>query len=153
MTAPVGVDEGRHIWFSGNLVTIKHGGAGDPGPSVLEARMHPGHAPPLHVHRDEDEAFHLLAGSMRFRCGTNDFDLGPGDFLMVPRGTPHAFRVGPDGAHTLQFATAGALAAFMEAAGEPAPSTTMPANQDFDRAAVARIAADHDMEVVGPSLD
>jgi mannose-6-phosphate isomerase-like protein (cupin superfamily) len=150
---PVAAGEGRQVWFSGNLVTIKLGGAGDPGPSVLEARMHAGHAPPLHVHRDEDEAFHLLAGSMRFRCGEEEFALAPGDFVMVPRGTPHAFRVGPEGAHTLQFATAGALAAFMEAAGEPAPTPAMPPSQDFDREAVSRIAADHDMEVVGPPLD
>jgi quercetin dioxygenase-like cupin family protein len=120
--------------------------------TVLEAQMHAGHAPPLHVHRDEDEAFHLIAGSMRFRSGEDEFDVLPGDFVLVPRGTPHAFKVGPDGAHTLQVASSGALAGFMEAAGEPAPEPVMPPNADFDRARVADVAAAHDMVVVGPPL-
>ena len=114
--------------------------------------MHAGHAPPLHVHHDEDEAFHLLSGSMRFRCGEEEFDLEPGGFVLVPRGTPHAFRVGPVGAHTLQFGTAGMLAGFMEAAGEPAPEPVMPPNAEFDRARVRAVAERCDMTVVGPPL-
>jgi mannose-6-phosphate isomerase-like protein (cupin superfamily) len=154
LPAPVRLDAGagRHVWFSGNLVTIKCGGAGQPGPTVLEARMHAGHAPPLHVHNDEDEAFYLLAGSLRFRSGEQQFDLSPGGFVLVPRGTPHAFRVGPDGAHTLQVGTSGALAGFMEAAGEPAPEPVPPPHADFDRARVAAVAERFDMTVVGPPL-
>ncbi|MDO8189313.1 cupin domain-containing protein [Conexibacter sp. JD483] len=144
--------DGRHVWFSGNLVTIKAGAGDAAGPSVLEARMHAGHAPPLHVHNDEDEAFYLLAGALRFRSGDGEFDVAPGDFVLVPRGTPHAFKVGPEGAHTLQFATSGMLAGFMEAAGEPAPEPVPPPHADFDRARVAAVAERFDMTVVGPPL-
>jgi mannose-6-phosphate isomerase-like protein (cupin superfamily) len=144
--------EGRHLWFSGNLVTIKTGAGGAAGPTVLEARMHAGHAPPLHVHHDEDEAFYLLAGTLRFRSGDDEFDVQKGDFVLVPRGTPHAFRVGPFGAHTLQLATSGMLAGFMEAAGEPAPEPVLPPHADFDRARVAAVAEQFDMTVVGPPL-
>ena len=144
--------EGRHVWFSGNLVTIKTGEGRGAGMTVLEARMHPGHAPPLHIHRDEDEAFHLLEGAMRFRCGDDEFDVGVGDFVLVPRGTPHAFKVGAEGAHTLQVASSGCLAGFMEAAGEPAPEPVMPPATTFDRARVAAVAEEYDMVVVGPPL-
>lgn len=152
--SPVRLDagEGRQVWFSGNLVTIKTGGADAAGPTIMEARMHAGHAPPLHVHHDEDEAFYLLDGTMRFRCGEREFDVARGDFVLVPRGTPHAFKVGPDGAHTLQVGTSGMLAGFMEAAGEPAPEPVLPPDAEFDRAHVAAIAERFDMTVVGPPL-
>ncbi|MBS1879553.1 MAG: cupin domain-containing protein [Actinobacteria bacterium] len=152
MESPVPSGQGRHLWFAGNLVTIKAGSGGLPGPTVLEAHLHAGHAPPLHVHNDEDEAFYLLAGAMRFRNGDEELDLGAGDFLMVRRGTPHAFRVGPDGARTLQLATSGALAGFMEEAGEPAPEPAMPPSTAFDRERVAAVAERWDMTVVGPPL-
>src|SRR5690349_10078700 len=123
-TSHVPAGDGRPHWFAGNLMTLKTGG--DVGWTFVEADMRAGHAPPLHVHRHEDEAFYLLAGSMRFRCGDDEFDAGPGDFVFVPRGTPHAFKVGPDGARTLQVATADGLARFIEAAGEPAPRAGLP---------------------------
>ncbi|MBS1885601.1 MAG: cupin domain-containing protein [Actinobacteria bacterium] len=87
--------QGRHLWFAGNLMTIKAGTGGRPGPTVLEARLHAGHAPPLHVHHDEDEAFYLLAGTMRFRAGDEESDLGAGDFLLVPRGRRTRSRSAP----------------------------------------------------------
>lgn len=154
LPAPVRLDagDGRHVWFSGNLVTIKTGEGRSAGLTVLESQMHPGHAPPLHVHEGEDEAFYLLAGALRFRCGEEEFDVAVGDFVLVPRGTPHAFKVGPEGAHTLQVATSGCLAGFMEAAGEPAPSPVMPPDAAFDGARVAAVAEQYDMTVVGPPL-
>lgn len=136
------------MWFSGNLMTLRHA----EGWTFLEARLHPGHAPPLHLHRNEDEAFYVLEGTMRFRRGDELHDLGPGDFLVVPQGVPHAFRVGPDGARTIQVATGTDLAAFIRDAGEPAPEPVLPPDPAFDREAVARAAERHDMVVVGPPL-
>jgi uncharacterized protein YjlB len=47
---------------------------------------------PLHLHEHEDELFHILEGEHVFDCGSERFDVGPGDFLALPRGVPHAHR-------------------------------------------------------------
>lgn len=146
--APIRDGHGRHIWFSGNLMTIKHA----TGWTFLESRMAPGHAPPLHLHRNEDEAFYVLEGSMRFRRGAEAFDVGPGDFVVVPSGVPHAFVVGPDGVRALQVATSVELAEFIVDAGEPASAPVLPAPGAIDREALARAAGRHDMVVVGPPM-
>jgi quercetin dioxygenase-like cupin family protein len=146
--APIRHGEGRHLWFSGNLMTIKH----EAGWTFLESRMAAGHAPPLHLHRSEDEAFYLLEGSMRFRSGDDVFDVGAGDFVVVPRGVPHAFVVGPDGVRALQVATSESLAAFVTDAGEPARQPVPPEPGPIDREALVRAAGRHDMVVVGPPM-
>lgn len=119
------------------------------GWTLLEAQMRPGHAPPLHVHNTEDEAFYVLEGSMLFRHGGEALELGAGDSLVVKRGTPHAFRVGPSGVRAVQVATGTALAEFIREVGEPAPSATLPTDVRVDPEAVARAAERHDMTVIG----
>ena len=53
----------------------------------------PGIATPLHRHTNEDEAFYLLDGTMTYRAGDETYSLAEGDFIWLPRGMPHAFRV------------------------------------------------------------
>lgn len=143
---------GERVWFLGNLMTIKCG-LGDSDPmTLIVGDLHPGHAPPVHVHNHEDEAFYVLEGTARFRCGTDEFDATAGDSVFVPRGTPHAFRIGPDGARTIMFATSSVLARFMATGGLPAGDGSPPAasGEELDR--VSRLAASFDMNVVGPPL-
>jgi mannose-6-phosphate isomerase-like protein (cupin superfamily) len=46
----------------------------------------------LHVHRNEDELFYVLEGEHVFRCGEEEFRVGPGGTVFAPRGIPHAHR-------------------------------------------------------------
>jgi mannose-6-phosphate isomerase-like protein (cupin superfamily) len=46
---------------------------------------------PLHVHHSDDEAWYVLEGTLRFRIGEAEFETGPGDAVMAPKGTPHAY--------------------------------------------------------------
>jgi mannose-6-phosphate isomerase-like protein (cupin superfamily) len=48
--------------------------------------------PPPHVHRERDEAFHVLAGRYAFIRDRDEVRLGPGDSIFVPRGTRHGYR-------------------------------------------------------------
>ena len=46
---------------------------------------------PLHVHHEDDEAWYVLEGTLRFRIGDEQFEPGPGSAVLAPKGTPHAY--------------------------------------------------------------
>ena len=60
--------------------------------AVFEEIVPPGGSVPLHLHRQTDEYFHVLEGSLRVRCANDHFLAEPGMIVTVPVGTPHAFR-------------------------------------------------------------
>jgi mannose-6-phosphate isomerase-like protein (cupin superfamily) len=47
---------------------------------------------PKHVHANEDEMFYVLEGEHIVECGEEEFRLGPGDLVFLPRGVPHSQR-------------------------------------------------------------
>jgi mannose-6-phosphate isomerase-like protein (cupin superfamily) len=47
---------------------------------------------PLHVHHEDDEAWYVLRGSLGFRLGDEEFEVGPGSAVLARRGTPHTWR-------------------------------------------------------------
>jgi len=46
---------------------------------------------PLHVHHCDDEAWYVVEGKLRFRVGDAMCEAGPGDAVLAPKGTPHAY--------------------------------------------------------------
>lgn len=56
---------------------------------------------PLHVHENDDEAFYILEGEYEIRCGDQTFQAGPGTFVYLPHGVPHAQRLRSDTAKKL----------------------------------------------------
>lgn len=44
---------------------------------------------PLHYHPDGTHRNYILQGRLRFTIGGETREVGPGDFLMIPRGVPH----------------------------------------------------------------
>jgi mannose-6-phosphate isomerase-like protein (cupin superfamily) len=79
---------GERLEFGGGTVLIK---AATPAFTVWE-ELPPLLDTPLHVHAHEDELFHILDGEHVFECGGDRFEVGPGDFLALPRRVPHAHR-------------------------------------------------------------
>ena len=47
----------------------------------------------MHVHRSDDEGWHVLEGSLRFRFADREVDAPAGTTVFVPAGTPHTDRV------------------------------------------------------------
>ena len=47
--------------------------------------------PPQHRHAQHDEGFYVLAGTFRFTVGEDQYDAGPGTWVIVPTGAPHTF--------------------------------------------------------------
>ena len=81
-------ESGERLTFGGGTLLIK---AATPALTVWE-ELAPLLDTPLHVHEHEDELFHILEGEHIFECGGERFEVGPGDFLALPRGVPHAHR-------------------------------------------------------------
>ncbi len=45
------------------------------------------------VHPDEDHVFYVLSGRAKAQVGEDEFEVGPGDALYVPKNTSHDFRI------------------------------------------------------------
>ncbi|MFI5122652.1 MAG: cupin domain-containing protein [Vicinamibacteria bacterium] len=57
---------------------------------VVEASYGPGgKPPPKHLHPSQDEHFRMLEGTLRFRLGSVEHDLEPGDEIDVPAKVAH----------------------------------------------------------------
>jgi len=56
-----------------------------------------GSGPPyLHVHHADDEAWHVLEGTLRFRFADSEVDVPAGTTVFVPAGVPHTYRATDD---------------------------------------------------------
>src|SRR6476620_8602947 len=90
----VAAGDGEHIWFTNTHMTIKATAASTGGELFLmEALVPSGFSPPLHVHHDEHESFYLLEGALDIVCGGERYHAAAGDFMFLPRGIAHTFRV------------------------------------------------------------
>jgi mannose-6-phosphate isomerase-like protein (cupin superfamily) len=56
---------------------------GPPGPARWIA--------PLHLHRNDDEAWYVLEGTLCVRVGKDIVEAPAGSAVFVPRGTPHTY--------------------------------------------------------------
>ena len=59
---------------------------------VVECILSPGWGgPPQHIHREHDEAFFILTGTVRFTSGTSELIARAGSLVTAPIGDPHTF--------------------------------------------------------------
>ena len=81
---------------------------------VAEIAHHAKGGPPRHLHRDQDEWFHVVEGEYIVEIGDERYLLGPGNSAYGPRGVPHCWAnvsEGP-GRITFVFTPAGHAEAF-----------------------------------------
>lgn len=139
-------------WFLGTLATIKADSGRTGGLFGLVEFTHPaGFATPLHVHHDEDEAFYVLAGSMRGICGDQPWQATTGGFVWLPRDIPHGYRVeGDEPLRTLALSLPAGFEQFVREASEPAAARVMPppGPPDFDKLNAA--AKRYGQTILGP---
>jgi mannose-6-phosphate isomerase-like protein (cupin superfamily) len=50
-----------------------------------------GGGPPQHIHREHDEMFFVVSGTVRFISGDEHIDAAAGELVTAPIGTPHTF--------------------------------------------------------------
>jgi mannose-6-phosphate isomerase-like protein (cupin superfamily) len=59
---------------------------------LIECTLAPGWAgPPQHLHREHDESFFILTGTVRFTSGREDMLAAPDTLVTAPIGAPHTF--------------------------------------------------------------
>ncbi len=148
---------GTATWAMGSLfehlVTANESG----GMGVALVTQPPGIATPTHRHTFEDEAFYLLEGTMTYRAGEETFRLSAGDFLWLPRGVPHAFRItGKRPARFLGFTDPGGLLALYDEVGIPATERRLPGADGLSlEVEIPRwneVGPRYGLQVVGPPL-
>lgn len=147
-------DEGEAWWFLDTRMTVKADAARTEGLyTMIEFSAPVGFGPPQHIHRAEDEAFLILEGALHVVCGDDAWDAEPGSFVFLPRGVPHSFVVteGPV-VRGWQLTTPAGFEKFVAALGEPARGPGLPQPSEPDVPTLARIAAEHGYDTVGPPL-
>lgn len=132
-------------WFSavpGERLSIRVHSSDTNGKfAILESIAQPGTATPLHTHR-EDEVFQILEGEVVFSLGSNSIStLKQGDLILIPAGTPHAWRnkSNAPARMTAFFAPGGPEDLFRRIAGRSPEE-------------IAAIAAEYGTVVVGPPI-
>jgi quercetin dioxygenase-like cupin family protein len=155
----VAAQTAEQLWFFNTLHTVQvpHD-QGQDGISVLESLAPYGDSPPLHIHRTEDEAFHVLEGELRLRVDDAEIRIGGGESILAPKGVAHTYRVeSPDGARWLVITRRGDFERFVRSLSRPAEKPTLPAPQGpptrEQADALAGAARRHGIELVGPPLD
>jgi quercetin dioxygenase-like cupin family protein len=144
--------ETQPLWFLANLAVI-HARSEETGGAygVVEITGATGDMPPLHVHRDDDEAFYVVEGRLRVYVGDGVRDLGPGDFALAPRGVPHVYEVVSEAPARWLALSSGGFERFVEEVGVPADEPVLPPKvQGPSPDALAEIAARHGIELLGP---
>jgi pimeloyl-ACP methyl ester carboxylesterase/quercetin dioxygenase-like cupin family protein len=114
--------------------------------AVLENVLPPGEGPPVHTHANEDEAWYVLEGELRFIADAEESKLPAGSFVFVPSGTTYTFQnVGVQPARILVILTPAGLEPFFERVAE------IPGDTDI-LAAYRNIGRGFGVDVVGPPL-
>ncbi len=145
------------LWFLNTWVTIRRASDASPdGVSIMEHHLPCADSPPLHVHHDEDEIFHVLEGEVTLAVGEAQCVVRAGETRVAPRGVPHSYRVdSPAGARVLTIVPGRAFETFVRQASRPATARALPepiAPTPDMIAWLARTAADHRIDLVGPPM-
>jgi mannose-6-phosphate isomerase-like protein (cupin superfamily) len=135
-------------WFIRDLATIHPAST---ALSLVEMVGPVGDMPPLHLHRNEDEVFFIVEGEISVFVGPNRFHLTAGESACVARGVPHTYRVESESARWLAICAPAGFDRFVAAASEPAAADELPPpDREVDPGALARIAAEYGIEILGP---
>ncbi len=136
------------LWSLGGLMILKES---SPEIEVVEALVRPGVSPPLHRHDFGTESFYVMEGTAVFYLDGTEIPAGPGDFVRVPRSTPHTFEVGGGPARMLNITTPAGLWQFFAECGEPAAELRMP-DEVVVPPNLGEIVGRHGGAVLGPPL-
>ena len=140
--------EGDQRWFFGGGVwTWKVSEAESDGTlSIVEVAMGRDKVTPLHTHPIA-ESLWVLAGEILYHVDGEEIALGRDDFVLVPAGVPHAFKVVSDEARVLGIQPSTECEPFYLGASEPLEGSAR--ETDFGRIAESG-RLNGGIEILGP---
>ncbi|SDS14278.1 Cupin domain protein [Nocardioides scoriae] len=151
--------EGPGTWAMGSLFEHLVGaGQTDGRLGMSLVTQPPGTATPVHRHTREAEALLVLEGRVDYLAGEELHHLADGDFLYLPLGLPHAFRIrGEAPARLLSLTVPGGLMGLYDEVGVPADALRLPGPGEGRSAPeeIARwneVGPRYGLEVLGPPL-
>lgn len=110
---------------------------------VVEMTVHEGGEPPFHLHRNEDEWFYVVEGTIAFWVDDAVVEGGPGTFAYAPKDVPHTYAVRSGSARMLIGSNTANFTRIFEAfAGLPADATPEQAGAVLD---------EHGIVMLGPN--
>jgi quercetin dioxygenase-like cupin family protein len=110
--------------------------------SVLDmVEVPPRHMPPLHVHHEQDEWFYVVEGEVTLHLPGRSIACRPGDYVVAPRGVPHAYEVGERPARWLVTSNPAGFERFVA-------EVAALAQPDPER--LTAVAREHGIEILGP---
>lgn len=146
------------LWFGNTLVSIVvPASVGADQLCAIEHWIPYGDSPPLHVHRNEDEMFHIISGTLRFDLGGKGLTAIAGETVLAPKGVPHSYRVeSVEGAHVLTVTRGKDFETMVRSAARPAetadlPPATAPSPEMI--AQLTALCAKNQIDIVGPPLN
>jgi quercetin dioxygenase-like cupin family protein len=141
------------LWFLNGLTTIRVSSEeGSDAMSVIEHLASRGDSPPLHVHHQEDEIFHILEGELRFRVGDEELRAGPGETLLAAKGVPHTYVVESERGRWLVTTSNGDFERLVRAVSRPAERAELPEPSPPPMAELEAACREQGIELVGPPL-
>jgi mannose-6-phosphate isomerase-like protein (cupin superfamily) len=127
---------GERLVFGGTTITIRASADTTGGAFTVFEESAPLLDTSAHVHRDEDELYYVLEGDHVFVCGGDEYRLGPGGMVFLPRGVPHAHRrVVPGAGRLLSMTSPAGFEGFFRVLAE--------ADRRGDELAAAYVKASH----------
>ncbi len=135
-----------HHWNDTSYRIILNSADTNGAMSVIHGVAGPMNGPAEHVHEFEDEIFIVLEGEIEFEVSGMRFLRGPLGTAFIPRGQPHSFRTGPEGARAITVLTPGGFEGFF------ADMATRQLRLPQDIAEIAATAASFGSRFVGPGL-
>jgi mannose-6-phosphate isomerase-like protein (cupin superfamily) len=143
--------------FHGSIVKIRVAADSNAdGLGVIEHKLPYGYAPPLHIHVNQDEMFHILRGRVRFEVGDTTFVAQTGDIMTAPKGVPHRFIVeSEDGAQALVTTVGKDFENFVIETSSPITTETLddlPPILARDIEMISKASSRYGIEIIGPPL-
>jgi quercetin dioxygenase-like cupin family protein len=118
--------------------------------SIIEYTAPPtGLGPPLHLHREMEETFHVLEGTLTFQLGHERITAPADTVVHMPAGVPHAvWNAGPTPTRFIGTFSPGGFEQYLCALLELAKSN--PGNERDLRPLIAKVGEKYDQVVLGP---
>jgi len=141
---------GTHFKMRGvtiNTLDIKISGKDNENDLAVfeQTGLTPKGGPALHIHPNQDEWFYVIEGNYLFQVGEENYQMNAGDTIFLPRKVQHAFvQLSEKGKMIVSYLPAGKMEGFFAVTDK---WTTSPTKEE-----IAKVFAEHDMQVVGAPL-